>query len=198
MVRRVCMWQKGVISTGRAKPGPRALAQLGLVDDDDELLGHHLDHLLAEESAAAALDEGEVGVDLVGTVDGDVEDGLLVEGAEGDVERLRLLASALGGGDGDDVLQLAGLELLAEAFDGEVGGGSRAEADDHAGLDVVVDRLVADELLELILGGRHGAGREGGGAGGLGGAGLVDAGNGGSAERDRRREERGGHDGLRV
>ena len=73
------------------RTGAEALAELGLVDDDDELLRHHLHHLLAEESAAAALDQSQVGVDLVCAVDGDVEVGLLVEGAQRDAEALSLV-----------------------------------------------------------------------------------------------------------
>ena len=59
---------------GEGEPGAEALAQLGVVDDDHELLRHDLDHLLAEEGTAAALDEREVrvmmlcGVTVSGTV----------------------------------------------------------------------------------------------------------------------------------
>ncbi len=120
--------------------------------NDNELVGADLDHLLAEEGATAALDKVEVGIDLVGTVDGDVELGMGVEGDEGDVEALGLLLGPDGGGDADDVLELARLEQLAHPLDSEVGGAARAQSDDHARLDVIVDGLVAHHLLELVLG----------------------------------------------
>ena len=120
--------------------------------NDNELVGADLNHLLTEESAAATLDKVEVGVDLVGTIDGDIELGVRVEGDEGDVEALGLLLGPDGGGDANDVLELAGLEELADALDGVVGGTAGAKSDDHAGLDVVVDGLVAHHLLELVLG----------------------------------------------
>ena len=49
---------------GEGERRAETLAELGVVDDADELLGHHLHHLLAEQRAAAALDEREVRVDL--------------------------------------------------------------------------------------------------------------------------------------
>ena len=120
--------------------------------NDNKLIGADLDHLLAEEGATAALDKVEVGIDLVGTVDGDVELGMGVEGDEGDVEALGLLLGPDGGGDADDVLELARLEQFADPLDSEVGGAARAQSDDHARLDVIVDGLVAHHLLELVLG----------------------------------------------
>ena len=120
--------------------------------NDNELVGADLDHLLAEEGATAALDKVEVGIDLVGTVDGYVELGMGVEGDEGDVEALGLLLGPYGGGDADDVLELARLEQFADPLDGEVGSTARAQSDDHARLDVIVDGLVAHHLLELVLG----------------------------------------------
>eukprot|EP00965_Chrysotila_dentata_P173007 5709418-Pleurochrysis_carterae.AAC.1 len=43
---------------------PLAFAELRLVDDDDKLLGADLDHLLAQQRAAAALDQVEVRINL--------------------------------------------------------------------------------------------------------------------------------------
>ena len=80
---------------GEGERGAEALAELRVVDDADELLGHDLDHLLTEESTTAALDEGKVGVDGVGAVDGDVEGRLLVQGAERDVQALGLRTGPL-------------------------------------------------------------------------------------------------------
>lgn len=60
--------------------------QLRLVDDADKPVRDQLDHLLAQQRAAAALDEVELRVDLVGAVDGEVEARDGVERGEGDVE----------------------------------------------------------------------------------------------------------------
>ena len=46
-------------------------------------------HLLAEEGATAALDEVEVGVNLIRAIDGHVEVGDGIEGGEGDAEGCR-------------------------------------------------------------------------------------------------------------
>ena len=79
-------------------------AQLRLVDDHDELLGAHLHHLLAQQRAAAALDQVEVRVDLVRAVDGDVEAAELVERRQRDAELLGLLLGAHRRWDRHDVL----------------------------------------------------------------------------------------------
>mmetsp|Transcript_34219 Transcript_34219/g.107885 ORF Transcript_34219/g.107885 Transcript_34219/m.107885 type:complete len:295 (+) Transcript_34219:136-1020(+) len=133
-----------------------AVAELGLVDDDDELVGADLHHLLAEEGAAAALHEVKRRVDLVGAVDGDVELAVLVERRERDAELLGLLLGAHGGRDAHDVGELALLHELAHALHGEGRRRTSAEAHDHAALHVVVNGLVAHLLLELVL--RHSRG----------------------------------------
>ena len=69
-------------------------AQLRLVDDHDELLGAHLHHHLAQQRAAAALDQVEVRVDLVSAVDGHVQVRVLVERGQRDAEPLGLIMCA--------------------------------------------------------------------------------------------------------
>jgi hypothetical protein len=66
-------------------------------------------------------------------------------------QKVPTLPGALRGWDGDDVRQLPGLELHAQALHREERGGSRAEADHHAALDVVIHGLVPHQLLQLIL-----------------------------------------------
>ena len=133
-----------------------AVHELRVVDDDNELIGSGLHHLLAEEGTAAAFDKIEVGIDLVGAVDGEIEAGIVVEDREGDAEGAGLLLRALGGGDADDVGELAGGEERAELGDDEGGGGAGAEAKDHAALDGL-DCLVGCESLEVVLGEGNGA-----------------------------------------
>jgi hypothetical protein len=59
-------------------------------------------------------------------------------------QKVPTLPGALRGWDGDDVRQL-------QALHREERGGSRAEADHHAALDVVIHGLVPHQLLQLIL-----------------------------------------------
>jgi hypothetical protein len=60
--------------------------QLGLVDDAHKLVRDQLDHLLAQQRAAPALDQVELRVDLVGAVDGQVQAGDGVQGGQGDAQ----------------------------------------------------------------------------------------------------------------
>ena len=98
-----------------------------------------------------------------------------VERDKRDVKALRLLLRPDGGGDGNDILELPGRKLLPDALHGEVSSGARAEADDHAGLDVVVDGFVADEFLQLVLG-EAGGSHEGPGEGRASGRGYEGGG----------------------
>mmetsp|Transcript_49240 Transcript_49240/g.111701 ORF Transcript_49240/g.111701 Transcript_49240/m.111701 type:complete len:274 (-) Transcript_49240:115-936(-) len=141
---------------GDGEGGAEAFADLRLVHDDDELLGAHLDHLLPQQRAPAALDQVEVVVHVVRPVDRHVELGLLVEGDEGDAQLLGLLLGPHAGRDRDDVLQLARLQELAQPLHRERRRRACAQADLHARLDVVVYGLVAHHLLELVLAQRRG------------------------------------------
>jgi hypothetical protein len=68
----------------------------------------HFNSLLAQQRAAAALDEGErLVVDGVGAVDGDVDVGVGVQGGQRDAQALCLLLGADRRGDGNDVLVAA-------------------------------------------------------------------------------------------
>mmetsp|Transcript_42076 Transcript_42076/g.85905 ORF Transcript_42076/g.85905 Transcript_42076/m.85905 type:complete len:243 (-) Transcript_42076:131-859(-) len=131
---------------GRAK----ALAQLGVVNNADELLGHDLHHLLTQKSSTTTLDKGEIRVHSIRSVDGHIKLRLLVQSAEGDVKALSLLAGALAGGDANDILELTALELLPNTLNCKVGRGTRTEANDHATFNVIVDRLVPCSLLGLV------------------------------------------------
>ena len=78
-----------------------------------------------------------------------------VERDERDAEVLGLLLRADRGRDRDDVLELAGLELLSDALYGKVRSRTGPEPDDHPALDVIVDGLVPHLLLEFVLGHRY-------------------------------------------
>ena len=111
---------------------------------------------------------------------------MVVEDGERDAEREGLLLGPLGGGNADDVSELAGLQEVAELGDDEGGGGAGAEAEDHAALDIV-DGLICSELLEVVLG--EDGGREGfdgereAAAEGKGGEGAEGSGGGWREER---------------
>lgn len=110
-----------------------------------------------------------------------------------------LLPGTFRGGDADYVLELARLELLADALDGKVRSGSGAKTNNHTAGNMVIDRLVPGgmkdpsaklseggargrqiipgELLGLVGGGHlghhahsDGAAKAGGGSSGVGGS----------------------------
>lgn len=89
------------------------------------LLRTHLHHLLTQQGTTTALDQVQGRVDLISTINSHVQHGVSVKSHEGNAQAFGLLLGPDGGGDGDDVLQLAGLEFLAEALD--CGGRERKE-----------------------------------------------------------------------
>jgi len=132
-----------------------AVNQLCVVFVRYKLVGGGLNHLLANKGTTAAFDEVEVGVDLVGVVDGETED------EEGDAEEEDFILCALGGRDANDVNELAGGEECAKLGDDEGGGGAGAGAgvEDHASLDEL-HGLVRGESLEVVPGEGDGTNRE--------------------------------------
>ena len=87
---------------------------------------------------------------LVGAVDGEVDDRVVVERGERDPERQGLLVGALGGGHADDLGELAVGEERADLGDGEGGRGARPEAQHHPSLHLL-DRAHRREALEVVL-----------------------------------------------
>ena len=141
--------------------GPERVAQLRLVDDHDELVRDDLDHLLPQQGAAAALDQIQIGIDLVGTVDRDVEPRELVQRGQRNTQLLGLFFGSDRSRHGDDVLERAIFQEHPEPLDRERGRRARAQADLHAARHIIINSLVADLLLELVLRrhGRDGYGR---------------------------------------
>ena len=72
------------------------------VCDDDEFLGGGRDNFFVEERTAAALDEIELRVEFIGTVDGDVDVLHFVEAGEGNAEFGGGFARVDRGGDAAD------------------------------------------------------------------------------------------------
>ena len=112
---------------------------------------------------------------------------------------LRLVVGRDRRGNGDDVLELAVGEQLADARDGKGCSGARAEAELHAGLDVV-DGLPRGLLLELVLGELDGGHDDGaarcGGAGERGPSRGRSRGESVGAERRRLEQGRSASDGV--
>ena len=91
------------------------------------------DDLLAQERAAAALDEPQFGIDLVRAVDRQIEFRKLVQRRQRDAARFRLGRRRLRRRHAADVE--TGRDFVADEIDEVARGCARAEAEPHAGLD---------------------------------------------------------------
>ena len=136
-------------STGSAKP-PRQLDELRLVGDADELVRRGCDDLLAGQGAAAALGQATVRIDLIGAVNVDAGRRRRIQieyryAVTGEAPRARLAA---GYGRIEVVLD------AGEVVDEEVGGGTRADADDGLSCEPafdVADRSRGNAAFQRIL-----------------------------------------------
>ena len=132
---------------GARAPEPRH--ELGLVDDDDEPVPGALDHLLPEQRPAAALDEVEVRVDLVGAVDGEADAGAR-EREQRDPDAGGVGLRLEGGGHAGDPRKRARAEEVPQAVQRVRRRGPRAQAQRHAGLHEL-HRAVRRHALQLVL-----------------------------------------------
>src|ERR1700726_1474984 len=132
-------------------PAPQSADQLALVGNQDEPTAGVGHDLLAQQRAAATLDAVDGRVDLVGTVDGQVERA---------IDRLRDRDPAgLGLGAGfprcDDRLYLeAAVHLAGQSLDEVAGGASGPQPDDRPRPDELEGALGGGLLLRLDFGGR--------------------------------------------
>ena len=115
----------------RQRKGAEPRDDLGRIRDDDHPLRGGGDDLLAQQRAAAALDQPELGIDLVGTVDRQIELWDLVQKLRRNAERLRLRLGRFGSGDAANVE--TGRDPLPDEIDEMVGGRTGAEAEPHPG-----------------------------------------------------------------
>jgi phosphoglycolate phosphatase len=90
------------------------------------------DDFLAQQRAPSSFDEGEIGRDLVGAVDGEIEFRRLVEGGERNAEALGMRVRDLRGRDADDVEP--GAHARAEKLDEVSRRRAGAQAEPHAGV----------------------------------------------------------------
>src|SRR5213082_1422619 len=115
--------------------GTQARRGLGGVHDDDLAAAGLGDDLLVEQGAATALDQIQVGVYLVRTVDGEVDGRAVFERGERDADPLGGGPDRTRAGDSDDVAQPTLAKEFADALQGKRGGAAGAKADNHARLD---------------------------------------------------------------
>ena len=106
------------------------------------------DDLFAQQRAAAALDQVQVRVDLVGAVDGQVEFRRLVERRQRHAEFGAEAGRALGRRHADDLH--AGRDLVGQQPDELLGGRAGADAEPHAVLDMVKRRPRGLDLQCLV------------------------------------------------
>ncbi|WVZ06231.1 hypothetical protein V8G54_019577, partial [Vigna mungo] len=135
--------------------------KIGLINNDNKLLAHTLHHLLPQEGATVTLDKVEKGVNLVGVVNGQIDNRVGVEIGQRDPEGECLFVGYIGGGYSNDAFELVLVEKLANAIDSVFGSGASAKTENHAKFDVL-DGLVGDNLLKVILGEYDGEGARGG------------------------------------
>ena len=132
----------------RQREGAQGLDLLGGVGDDDHAAGRGGNDLLAQQGAAAAFDQAQLAVDLVGTVDGQIEKRQIVQRRHADAESLGLRLRRRGGGDTND-LETAG-NLLAEQVDELRGRRAGAEAEPHSAFDILECALRGCDLQGVI------------------------------------------------
>ena len=127
--RRVAASPNGMTSIGSGKR-PSVFDPFALVGDHHHAGRGRRHDLFPQQRAAAALDQGEVGADLVGAVDGHVELGRLVERGQRHAEPLGIGAGRLRGRHADDVEPAA--HPLGQKLDEMPGGRAGAEPKPHA------------------------------------------------------------------
>ena len=134
----------------RQREGAQHRYQLAGVGDADEGLGHGGDDLLAGQCGAAALDQVQAFVALVGAVDVELQLGGAVEVVDRYAMALQACCGGFGAGDGAIEVHL----VLGQCVDEEVGGGAGADANDALAVEArenVVDGGLGHGLFQLIL-----------------------------------------------
>ena len=146
----------------RQREAPEPLDALSPVGDDDHAPARRGDDLLAQERPAAALDQAQLVVELVGAVDGEVELRDLVERRERHAFALGLIPRRLGGRNRDD--REAGPHPRGQQRDERGCRRAGAEPELHA-VAHEPDGALGGGALEGV--GAHGSGRMAGGSSGF-------------------------------
>ncbi len=101
-----------------------------VIGDDHHARGCRRDDLFPQQRSASALDQAQVGRDLVGAIDGEIELRHLVQGGERYGRTRGVVAGRLGGRHRDHVEP--GAHALTQELDEMLGGRAGAEAEPHA------------------------------------------------------------------
>ena len=92
------------------RPGPQSRHHLAVVDHDRQPPRRLSHHLLPEKRTPEALDEVELGIDLIGAVDRQIEAWGFGQGGQRNAQFPGLRGRAERGRHSDDAMQLACLE----------------------------------------------------------------------------------------
>jgi len=126
--------------------------ELRRVDDDHERLRPMREQLLAEQGPATPFRHVEGGRDLVRTIHHHVESVVPAQRPDGDME---LPGQLLGRARARHAVEFSIGKFLRHGPDGLSRGGSRAEGDPMAGLDVMLDRVAGGDRLGSLEVFRH-------------------------------------------
>mmetsp|Transcript_28718 Transcript_28718/g.52770 ORF Transcript_28718/g.52770 Transcript_28718/m.52770 type:complete len:218 (+) Transcript_28718:486-1139(+) len=135
----------------------KAINKLGVVHNAHEEFGGFFNHFFAKKSSTTTLNNVEIRVNLVGTIDGNVDTRLFIEGGERNIHTFGMLISANRGRNTDNILQFTVLKKLTDALNSKISSGASSQADDHATLNIL-DSLPGSLLFQLVLtaqGSRH-------------------------------------------
>ena len=130
IARSVAPRPNGATSIGSGKR-PSCRYPFAPVGDHDHARGGRGDDLFPQQRAAAALDQAQIGRDLVGAVHGQIELRRLVERGQRNAAALGIGARGLRGRHRDDVE--AGAHAFADQLDEMLRGRAGAEPEPHAG-----------------------------------------------------------------
>ena len=148
IARRVAAAPNGAISTGSGKR-PSVCTHFELVSDHDHL-GRGCGHdLLAQQRPTAALDQAQIGRDLIGAVNSEVKFGSLIEGGQRDPRPFGLRAGCFRGRHRGYFEP--GANTLAQQFNQIAGGRTGAEPKPHAGTHEGQRSLGGGALLLLYV-----------------------------------------------
>mmetsp|Transcript_40593 Transcript_40593/g.160996 ORF Transcript_40593/g.160996 Transcript_40593/m.160996 type:complete len:230 (-) Transcript_40593:414-1103(-) len=103
---------------------PKSWDLLGIIYDDDELLGLNFYHFFTKKGSSAALHQVKVVVVLVSPVNGHVKNWVGVQGDKRDVKTFSLLLRSNRRGDCNNILEFSRLQLFSESLHGEISSGS--------------------------------------------------------------------------
>src|SRR5438552_14106917 len=134
---------------GYGPAGAKRRAQLGVIDNSDVTMAGLSDDLLAEHRPAAAFDEVQLGANLVGAIDGDVNLSGKIISQQGNAELLCRDGRRRRRWHSHDVVEQAVAQQVSKATCRVNRGAACAKSDDHAGGDKL-ERALSGLLFVLL------------------------------------------------